>query len=351
MIFSISEQDFLDKNKVKIIHGVAGRGKSSVINNFLQSNNIDYLWTTSTNKLKRDAKERYGCEASTVCAALFENQNGCFYMNEKEPAKLTIIIDEILQTSIKVLDWIEHHVGRYNIIVLTDMHQMLAVDNNSTAFINRFSEMLKASYVVEDEGKETKRARDAETKAKIEHLYTMSDDTCTEFKKDVDTNRFNIISYDDMTFSMNDIYITHLNETEELLYRDKQLSQGTYNPYDLIAKGGIANKQPKDHTKYPILSQLQAERLKSQAYYQLKNVGSCTRYQGSECTTSQKLYYIITLDSKITNREWYTVVSRCWSLDSIVIVIANRQQKKKLTTFNNRKIKDTRILSLTGVQI
>ena len=87
--------------------------------------------------------------------------------------------------------------------------------------------------------------------------------------------------------------------------------------------------------------------MKSQAYLQLANIGSITRYQGSEVTDKQKLYYIITLDSRITNREWYTVVSRCWTLDSIVIVIANRQTKEKLKTFNNRKIKDVRTLVIT----
>ena len=150
-----------------------------------------------------------------------------------------------------------------------------------------------------------------------------------------------------MTFSTNDVYITHLNETEEMLYRDKKLSTMFFNDDELICKGSIASKPPKDLNKYPILSQLQAERMKSQAYLQLANIGSITRYQGSEVTDKQKLYYIITLDSRITNREWYTVVSRCWTLDSIVIVIANRQSKEKLKTFNNRKIKDVRTLVIT----
>lgn len=351
MVFSITDSDFLDKNKIKVIHGVAGRGKSSVINDFLQSNGVDYLWTTSTNKLKRDAAERYGCNASTVCSALFDNENGNFYTREKDPEVHTIIIDEILQTSIKVLDWIMHHIGRYNIIVLTDTHQMLALDNHVSEFLKRFNDLLTKPFVCVDEGTETKRARDAETKAKIEYLYTKSNDTCTEFKKDFNTKRFDTISYEEMPFNLNDIYITHLNETEEKLYVDKKLAQGCYNPDDLIPKGNLASKPPKDFTRYPVLSQLQAERLRSQAYYQLKNIGSCTRYQGSECTTSQKLYYIVTLDSKITNREWYTVVSRCWSLDSIVIVIANRRKEKQLKTFNNRKVKNTKILCLTGVQI
>ena len=125
MIFSFTEDQFLDPNLVKVVYGVAGRGKSSIINDFFRSHNIPYLWTTSTNKLKRDAIERYGCEASTVCSALFSSENGQFYLEEKEPECRTIIIDEILQTSPKVLEWVRHHAGKYNIIILTDMKQML----------------------------------------------------------------------------------------------------------------------------------------------------------------------------------------------------------------------------------
>ena len=347
MIFSFSDSDFLDATKVKVIHGVAGRGKSSIVNNFLKQNNIDFLWTTSTNKLKRDAQERYNCEAATVCSALFKNENGRFYCEEKTINKHTVIIDEILQTSIKVLDWIEHNKNIVNIIIMTDTHQMLSVDNNSSEFLRRFNELMNKPYVLVDEGFETKRARDKETKDKIESLYKTSNDDSTEFLKDVASNRFDIIKYEDMEFNTNDVYITHLNETEELLYRDKKLSTMFFNDDELICKGSIASKQPKDLSKYPILSQLQAERMKSQAYLQLANIGSITRYQGSEVTDKQKLYYIITLDSRITNREWYTVVSRCWTLDSIVIVIANRQKKEKLKTFNNRKIKDVRTLVIT----
>ena len=347
MIFSFSDSDFLDATKVKVIHGVAGRGKSSIVNNFLKQNNIDFLWTTSTNKLKRDAQERYNCEAATVCSALFKNENGRFYCEEKTINKHTVIIDEILQTSIKVLDWIEHNKNIVNIIIMTDTHQMLAGDNNAAEGLRRFNELMNKSDVLVDEGFETKRARDKETKDKIESLYKTSNDDSTEFLKDVATNRFDIIKYEDMEFNTNDVYITHLNETEEMLYRDKKLATMFFNDDELICKGSIASKPPKDLNKYPILSQLQAERMKSQAYLQLANIGSITRYQGSEVTDKQKLYYIITLDSRITNREWYTVVSRCWTLDSIVIVIANRQTKEKLKTFNNRKIKDVRTLVIT----
>lgn len=347
MVFSITDKDFLDKNKVKILIGCAGRGKSSVVNNFLQSHDEDFIWTTSTNKLKRDARERYNCEASTVCSTLFENENGRFYMNEKEVDHRTVVIDEILQTSAKVLSWIANHVGKNNIIIMTDTKQMLAIDNNSSDFVKRFESFMREAFVIVDEDVHTKRARDTETKDKIEYLYTQSDERSTEFVKDLQSHRFDVIRYENMKFDMNDVYITHLNETEEMLYRDQKLSQMNYTSDQLIAKGSISSKPPRDHTRYPILSQSQAEKIRSQAYYQLANVGSCTRYQGSEVTDTQKLYYIITLDSRVTNREWYTVVSRCWKLDSIVIVVADKKKTTKLTTLRNKKIKDIRTLVLT----
>lgn len=213
-------------------------------------------------------------------------------------------------------------------------------------FIDKFMDFLDKPYVKKDEGKETKRARDPETKAKIEELYEKSSDAFGQFERDMESGRFNMISYDEMPFSTNDIYITHLNVTEDFLYRDKSFSTGSFNEDELIPKGRIASRPPKDYTKYPILSQLQAQKMDSRSYYQLSNVGTATRYQGSECRSDQKLYYIITADSKITDREWYTVVSRCWSLDSIVIVLAQRKTQEKITTFAGKKVKATLILAV-----
>lgn len=218
-------------------------------------------------------------------------------------------------------------------------------------FIDKFMEFLDKPYVKKDEGKETKRAThnnitDYETKAKIEELYEKSSDTFGQFDRDLESGLFDIINYEEMPFSTKDIYITHLNVTEDFLYRDKSFATSSFNSDELIPKGSIASRPPKDYTRYPILSQLQANKLGSRAYYQLANVGSCTRYQGSECRSDQKLYYIITQDSKVTDREWYTVVSRCWSLSSIIIVIAHRKDHEQITTFAGKKVKPTAILTV-----
>ena len=345
MILGFNDNDFLNINKIKIICGVAGCGKSSQVVDFLKSHGIDFLWTTSTNKLKRDAAERFGCEAKTVCSALFNNENAQFYKEEKDIAQSTVVIDEILQTSIKVLDWIANHVGKVNIIILTDTKQMLSAENG-LSFIYKFEEFEKRSDFLLSEITETKRARDKATKDKIEELYTLSSDNFGQFVADTDANLFDIISYKDMEFNTHDIYITHLNETEDFLYKDKQFSTGSFMEDDLIPKGGISSRPPKNYTKYSIMSQLQAESSHARDYYQLKNVGTCTRYQGSECRDDQTLYYMITADSKITNREWYTVLSRCWKMSSIKIVICPRATKHNITEFNGKKIKKLATLSI-----
>ena len=130
-IYNISAADMLDAGKVKVIHGIAGSGKSSTVDRFFKDNGIKYMRLTSTNKLKRDAADRYDCDNKTVCSGLFSNADGKFYVDEKDPECKNIVIDEILQTNPKVIDWITHHVGRYNIIVLTDAHQMLICDGGA----------------------------------------------------------------------------------------------------------------------------------------------------------------------------------------------------------------------------
>ena len=55
-IFNISITDFLNPYKIKIIDGIAGAGKSSIIHNFFKEKNISYMRCTSTNRLKRDAE-------------------------------------------------------------------------------------------------------------------------------------------------------------------------------------------------------------------------------------------------------------------------------------------------------
>ena len=74
-IFGIKKEDFLNKNFCKVIDGIAGAGKSSIIDNFLKNNNINYLRTTSTNQLKIDAAKRYEIDYnnySSISSLIFD---------------------------------------------------------------------------------------------------------------------------------------------------------------------------------------------------------------------------------------------------------------------------------------
>lgn len=128
-IFGISDDVMLDPRIVKIICGIAGSAKSSNIDKFFRAKGIDYARFTSTNKLKRDAQNRYGCYCDTIAGGLFHTDDGLFFSEEKDSPYENIVIDEILQTDIKVIEWVKNNYGDCNIIVTTDSHQMLSSEN------------------------------------------------------------------------------------------------------------------------------------------------------------------------------------------------------------------------------
>lgn len=145
------------------------------------------------------------------------------------------------------------------------------------------------------------------------------------------------ITWEEMPWSINNVYLCHDNQTEDALYRRFDLANNGL--LETVAKGHLASKESFDETKYCVMSQLQADRTKASSYLQAANVGSVVRYQGSECRDDQKCYFIVRPSSKVTNREFYTAITRCWSIDSFVIVIYKEKMKKELTEFAGCKIK------------
>lgn len=164
----------LNKDKIKVIDGIAGAGKSSALHKFLIDNKINYLRTTSTNKLRRDAFSRFPeCRCTTTCSGLFisDIKKGGYYSEPKEEIpEDTIIIDEILQTHSKVLDWCLDNVGKKNIIITTDSHQMLSV-GQSAFLLNKYKEFCKNENVAYFEVMTTLRARDEITSKIFYELY------------------------------------------------------------------------------------------------------------------------------------------------------------------------------------
>lgn len=342
-MFGLTDAEVL-QHGIKIIDGIAGGAKSSKTDQFFRSHNIPYARFTSTNRLRRDASERYNMDVKTIAAGLFHNHGTNFYAEERDPIAENIVIDEILQTDPRAIEWCVNHADTTNIIITTDSRQLLSPESEykmQTAFDNLKSMPSTIYRTVTD----TLRARDDKTKALYNELYEIAESEMT-FNLTSLMKRFHtVIDYDKMEYSPTDAYITHDNLTEDFLYKDKGFIS---NPLlDLVPKGCIASKPPKDLSTYPILSQMEAERMHARAYTQVMNVGSAVRFQGSEVDNTQKLYYLIQPGSVISARELYTVVTRMWSIDSFVIVVCETPQQYKLKTFNGLPVKTHKYLTLS----
>ena len=103
-ILNISENDFFNKNLIKVFDGIAGSAKSTKCAQVLNDNGVEFLRCTATNKLKRDAARRFGGNNKTIAGGLFRTDGAIFYAEEKETDYKTILIDEILQSNSKIFD-------------------------------------------------------------------------------------------------------------------------------------------------------------------------------------------------------------------------------------------------------
>ena len=341
-MFGLSDSDFLTHG-IKIIDGIAGGAKSSKTDQFFRSRNVPYERFTSTNRLRRDASERYNMEVKTIAAGLFHNHGTSFYAEEREPSSENIVIDEILQTDPRAIEWCVHHADTTNIIITTDSRQLLSPENEFK-MKSAFEDLKSMPTTLYTTVTDTLRARNAKTKKLYDEFYEIADTEIT-FDLNALMMRFHtIIDYDKMPYSPTDAYITHDNLTESFLYKDKDFIN---NPLlDLVPKGCIASRPPKDLRSYPILSQMDAEKNHARSYVQVMNVGSAVRFQGSEVDDTQKLYYIVQPSSVISARELYTVITRMWNIDSFVIVICETPQQYKLKSFNGLPVKTHKYLTL-----
>lgn len=341
-MFGLTDQEVL-QHGIKIIDGIAGGAKSSKTDQFFRTHGIPYNRFTSTNRLRRDASERYNMEVQTIAAGLFHNHGTNFYAEEKEPISEHIVIDEILQTDPRAIEWCINHANTTNIIITTDSKQLLSPDNEikmKDAF-GRLKSMPNTIYTTVTD---TLRARNDKTKDLYNEFYEIADSEMTFTLESLMMRFHTVIDYDKMIYSPTDAYITHDNLTEDFLYKDKNFNT---NPMlDLIPKGCIASRIPKDLHKYPILSQMEAERTRTKSYTQVMNVGSAVRFQGSEVIDTQKLYYLIQPSSIISARELYTVITRMWDIDSLVIVVCETPRRYELKTFKGLPVKTHKYLTL-----
>ena len=341
-ILGIEKNIFLNKNIIKVIDGIAGAGKSSVIHNFFRNSNISYIRVTSTHQLKEDAQRRYGIECDTICHKLFKNPKGNLYKVFKEPDFENIVIDEMLQTNTNVIEWIYEYVGKVNIIITCDSKQLLS-PNNEKRMKEKFFELSnneKTYYVNLDN---TLRPVNEETKNIYNYYYELADSD-NIYKYSYLKNNFNIIKFEDIEYDIKNAYICHTKEIEDYIYKYFDLSNN--NDLVRIPKSYLASKTPKDITKYPLYSQYRAEKTKSLKYCQAKNVACPIRFQGSEVEDGNKLYFIIEENSKVIARELYTVITRCKNIKDFYIVIINLEKRKEIKSFLNKPIKKEKIATI-----
>lgn len=340
-IFGISDDDMLNPRIVKVVCGIAGSAKSSNIDKFFRAKGIDYARFTSTNKLKRDARDRYGCYCDTIAGGLFHTDDGLFFSEEKDSPCDNIVIDEILQTDVKVIEWIKNNYGNCNIIVTTDARQMLGSENGKV-MLSSFKALCGEPYVLYKELFKTFRARDDKTERYFHICYEFVYEKFNRFK--ADCKWFEQIDFSDLRYNHTDVFICHSNDIELALYREWDI----YHDYtaELLPKGSIARKEEFDAEKYPIIPQAQTPKTNI-PYLQPSNVGSVTRYQGSEVTKSQKLYFLVGKNDYVNNREWYTAVTRLWTIDNLVIVWCDPKKPEKLTEYNGKPVKETTWFSFT----
>ena len=339
--FGIENDDFFDKNIAKVLDGPAGSAKSSNVHSIFTDAGKPYKRDTSTNKLKRDAERRYGGDVDTIAGGLFLTVNGIFFSKPKPPECENIVIDEILQTDARVLDWVKEWVGKVNIIICTDTHQMLAPVYGDT-LLRKFEEFCKQPFVMYTKLEKTYRPRTAETEAYYYEAYKAVDTDENLYRRD--RGKFKNISFAEMPYNHNDIYICHTNACERYLFEAFRIADDYEAP--LIPKGMIARKSIEDPTRYPIMCQ-QDVNGKQLCYLQPEHIGTPTRYQGSEVTLEQTLYYLVEPNSRITPREWYTVISRLYDIQNLVIVTCDIPKKIVLTEYNGRPIKDFKAKTLS----
>lgn len=339
-ILNITEDEFFDKNKIKVFDGIAGCAKSTASAVLLDG--TDYGRYTSTNKLKRDAFNRFGGNTFTIAGGLFYNKGGEFMTEFKDAPFDNLLIDEVLQAGRRVLDYALSVVGKKNVIICTDSKQMLP-PGCGLSLINTFNEFCNEERVIVKKITKSLRPVNDESTKLYNACYSKADEQNASLFKRY-KKLFSTASIDDVDYNINNAYICHTNDIEKILYKKWGLS-ARYD-IDLLTKGGIASKDIEDIdiTRYSILPQSEAVRMKTISYLQPSNVGSVTRYQGSEVTSDNKLYYFLSEDSVVYNREFYTLITRAKDINNIVLVYVKDPADAFTTIFDRPVMKPEKLV-------
>lgn len=343
MIFGISDKDLLDKNKIKIINGIAGSGKSTQTVSELRRLGSNFCLASFSNALKFAAADKFDCTVDTICGLEFVN-TPYPRSDEREVTEFdTVINDEILLDGIECINWMKHNVGKVNIIALTDSRQMLQAEN-SDSVIKAFDRLIKSKKVVYAEVNQTKRARNPETVDLYNELFKVESRQIYTIEQAKRLLHCDIIDFEDIQYYKNDTYICHSNRIEHEVYKRYDLNTDRTN--NLIPKNHIARNRKVDFSKYPICDQITATEKKVSAYLQVANVATPTRFQGKEVEVGDQLYFIVEEGNMFTGRELYTVGTRVQDMKSIHIVMIKVSDYKDPVSIKGMKVVNAKRLDI-----
>ena len=350
MIFGVSDEVFLNSEKIKIIVGPAGTAKSSKTDGFFTGKGIPYLRLTSSNALKHDAQMRYpNTPCETIQTGLFNyDPKKCrFYTNPKADEDIPydhIVIDEMPQTSERVLDWTLE--TDKNVIITCDIRQLLA-PGSGDRIVKRMLALKDDPRVEWIELTKSLRPVTERTAEVYEKAYAMAEEDSTQLFGWA-KNHLNVGAYEDFTFTADDIILTHTDAIEKFIYEQVLPRE---KGFTLIPKGTLARSKNPNPDKYPVIPQIVADKQKIRGYLQAKQICTPTRFQGSECRQGQRLFFVVEKFSRVSNREMYTVMTRCKDIDDLTILIVTLPDTEKINFFRGRPVKRHAFLSVDGEDI
>lgn len=325
MFFNISDDDLLNKNLFKLVDGWAGSGKSTQSVSNLTRLGEKFILTSFSNALKFAAQDKFGCPVDTICGAAFIN-TPYPRSSEKDIEEYdTIILDEILLDGVECINWIINHIGKINIIALTDSHQMLNAEN-SGAVLKAFEKLCKRKDTVYINIQETKRARNDETKQMYADLYALQSNQLFALSQVKEMFDCDIVDFKDVEFDEHNTYICHSNRIEHEVYKIYDIP--SRRDINLIPKNHISRNRKVNLNKYPICDQITAETKHIDSYLQAGMIATPTRFQGKEVACGDKCYFIVEDTSVFTGREIYTVGTRCQDKKSLCIAMIHVEEYK-----------------------
>lgn len=342
-MFGISDKDLMDKNKIKILNGIAGSGKSTTTVNKLRSLGSNFCLASFSNALKFAASDKFGCPVDTICGLEFVNSPVPRY-DYKEVTKFdTVINDEILLDGVECMRWMEMNVGKVNIIALTDSRQMLTAEGGSAA-LKEFKKLCNMKNAIVVDIDETKRAVNDKTKELYDKLYHLDSTQLYTVEGAKNLLGCEYVDIFDINFSEKDTFICHSNKIEHELYKRYGISDR--RDIKLIPKNHISRRRVVDVNKYPICDQITATDKKINSYLQAANVATPTRFQGKEVEVGTNCYYFVQENDTISGRELYTVATRCKDIDSLKICVINISEVKDPKSIFGIDVVDVKHLSI-----